>query len=96
MSVRKNKPITVTLGQMASGVEERVLSGAYVSASEVVRAGLRALSREEMLFEQVMKAKVAESLADERPSLPIEEAFERTRARLAERRARTADDARPS
>jgi len=96
MSVRKNKPITVTLGQMAAGVEERVRSGAYVSASEVVRAGIRALGREEMLFDQVMKAKVAEALADKRPSVPIEEAFERTRLKLAERRANAADDARPS
>ena len=42
-----NTTMTVTLGDLAEKVEERVRSGEYDSASEVVRAGLEALEREE-------------------------------------------------
>lgn len=94
MAARANKPITVTLGTMAGSVEARVRSGAYVSASEVVRAGLRALDREEALFEQLMKAKVGEALADTRPDVPIEDAFARAYAMLDGRSAREVDVAR--
>ena len=44
---RTNRPISVTLGELQHGVETRVKSGAYASASEVMRAALRALDREE-------------------------------------------------
>ncbi len=83
-----NTTMTVTLGDLAEKVEERVRSGAYDSASEVVRAGLEALAREERAFNAVLKAKVEEALADPRPAIPMEEVFVRLRARLAEREAR--------
>ena len=38
--MRTSKPITVTLGDLQAKVDERLKSGAYSSASEVVRAGL--------------------------------------------------------
>jgi antitoxin ParD1/3/4 len=44
---RTNRPITVTLGAYQQKVEARVASGRYASASEVVRAGLEALDRQE-------------------------------------------------
>ncbi|WP_367210642.1 type II toxin-antitoxin system ParD family antitoxin [Mesorhizobium sp.] len=43
--MRTSKPITVTLGRQQSSVDNRLASGAYDSASEVIRAALRALDR---------------------------------------------------
>lgn len=73
MSARANKPVSVTLGPFAEKVERRVKEGRYASASEVVRDALRALDREDELFDEILKAKVQESLADPRPSLSSEE-----------------------
>jgi antitoxin ParD1/3/4 len=86
-----NTTMTVTLADLAERVEERVRSGEYDSASDVVRAGLDALEREERAFEAVLKAKVEESMADPRPSIPMEEGFARLRARLDEREARESE-----
>jgi antitoxin ParD1/3/4 len=73
MSARTNKPVSVTLGPFAEKVERRVKEGRYASVSEVVRDGLRALDREDELFEEILKAKVAEALADPRPPISSEE-----------------------
>ena len=81
MAARANKPISVTLGPFAAKVERRVADGRYASASEVVRDALRALDREDEVFDQILKAKVAEALADPRP--PI--SSEALRRRLAEK-----------
>lgn len=80
MSARANKPISVTLGPFAERVERRVKEGRYASASEVIRDGLRALDREDELFDEILKAKVAEALADPRPPISSEE----MKRRLAE------------
>lgn len=79
MATRSCRPVTVTLGEMTARAEARVQSGAYVSLSEVVRAGLRALDREEAALDQILKAKVEEALADPRPALPLAEAFAQVR-----------------
>jgi antitoxin ParD1/3/4 len=73
MSARANKPISVTLGPFAEKVERRVRDGEYASVSEVVRAGLRALDWEDELFDEILKAKVAEALADPRPPISSQE-----------------------
>lgn len=73
MSQRANKPVSVTLGPFAEKVERRVRDGEYASVSEVVRAGLRALDREEEQFDEILKAKVAEALADTRPPISSDE-----------------------
>ena len=83
-----NTTLTVTLGDLAEKVEERVRSGEYDSPSEVVRAGLEALEREERAFDAELKAKVEEAMADPRPSIPADQVFARLRARLDEREAR--------
>ena len=88
MPVRANKPISVTLGQLAAKVERRVKAGEYSSASEVVRAGLLALEREEAALEQILKGKVRRALAEAEPPLPAEEAFAEVDARIAEHKAR--------
>jgi antitoxin ParD1/3/4 len=95
MATRANKPITVTLGPLTERVEARVRSGEYTSVSEVVRAGLRALDREDALLERLFlpideddpkwiayaREKVEESFADPRPPVPAEE----VRRRIHER-----------
>lgn len=75
MASRANKPISVTLGPLAKKAEARVKSGEYASISEVVREGLRALDWQDELFDEILKRKVEEALADPRPSIPIDQVF---------------------
>ncbi len=77
---RSSAPVTVTLGEMKQKVDERVRSGRYASASEVVRAGLRALEREETVLDDYMRRRIEESIADPRPRIPAEDAFARLHA----------------
>ncbi len=67
--MRTSRPVTVTLGDLYERAEARVKSGAYTSVSDVLRAGLRALDREEAAIEAVLRDKVRQALDD--PSLPI-------------------------
>jgi antitoxin ParD1/3/4 len=90
MSARANKPISVTLGPFAEKVERRMRDGEYASVSEVVRAGLRALEREDELFEEILRAKLQEALADTRPPIALDEAFDRL---IAKHEARSRRDA---
>jgi antitoxin ParD1/3/4 len=83
--MRTSKPISVTLGDMQERVEARVRSGRYASASEVMRAALRALDREEEALDVVLREKVQAALEDPRPSIPAEEVLAGLRARHAER-----------
>jgi len=78
--MRSSKPITVTLGTQQASLEVRLNSGAYGSASEVLRAALRALDREDAALDEILRRKVAAALADPRPSIPAEDVFARLRA----------------
>jgi antitoxin ParD1/3/4 len=78
--MRTSKPVTVTLGTQQASLEARLKSGAYDSASEVLRAALRALDREEAALDEILRRKVEASLADSRPSIPAEDVFARLRA----------------
>jgi len=80
--------MTVTLpdGQRAF-VEDRIRNGRFASASEVVRAGLRALEREEAHLDEWMREKVREALDDPRPPIPAEDVFAELRARHGDRLA---------
>ena len=82
--MRTSRPVTVTLGPQQASLDARLKSGAYGSASEVLRAALRALDREEAALEEILRRKVESSLADSRPSIPAEEVFARLRAHHAE------------
>ena len=82
---RTSRPITVTLGELQERVEARVESGSYASASEVLRAAVRALDREEDALNNWLRKKVDEALADPRPNIPAREVFKRLRAHHAAR-----------
>ncbi|RYM09629.1 type II toxin-antitoxin system ParD family antitoxin [Sphingobium cupriresistens] len=77
------KAISVTLGEMASHAERHLASGRYASMSEVMRAGLRALDREEAVLDELVRVRVAEALADPRPPMPLDKAFAKVRASIA-------------
>jgi antitoxin ParD1/3/4 len=83
--VRTTKPITVTLGKLQNRVNARVKSGSYSSASEVIRAGLRALDREEEAINDIWRRKIQEAYDDPRPSIPAEEVFRDLRKHHAAR-----------
>jgi antitoxin ParD1/3/4 len=80
MTARATKPITVTLGALGEQAQQWVASGRYASMSELVRAGLRALEREERTLDAILKQKVEEALADPRPPIPQEEVFAKLEA----------------
>lgn len=89
---RSSRPITVTLGDLQKRVEARVKSGAYASASEVLRAAVRALDREDAAVEDWLRQRVEESLNDPRPSAPARTVFKRLRAHHAARVKAARDD----
>jgi antitoxin ParD1/3/4 len=82
---RTSRPITVTLGDLHDHVESRVQSGAYASASEVVRAAIRALDREENAVNDWLRQRVDEAFADPRPNVPASDVFSRLREHHADR-----------
>ena len=82
---RTSRPITVTLGDLQPRVAERVKSGAYASASEVLRAAMRALDREETAIRDWLRLRVDEAFADPSPNVPAREVFARLRKHHAAR-----------
>jgi antitoxin ParD1/3/4 len=82
---RSSRPVTVTLGSLQRRVDARVKSGAYASASEVLRAAVRALDRQERALDDWLMASVDESFKDKRLSRPAEEVFRRLRNHHARR-----------
>ena len=82
---RASQPVTVTLGEMKARVDERVRTGRYASTSEVLRAGLRALDREEEALDDLMRLKIQQAFADPRPRLSLADAFADVRAHAAKR-----------
>jgi antitoxin ParD1/3/4 len=82
---RKSRPITVTLGELQERVDSRVQSGAYASVSEVLRAAVRALDREDAALDDWLRERIEEALTDPRPNVPARDVFERLRQHHAER-----------
>jgi antitoxin ParD1/3/4 len=89
---RTSRPVTVTLGDLQERVDARVQSGSYASASEVLRAALRALDREERALDEWLRRRVDEAFADPRPNVPAREVFKRLREHHAERLKNTSDE----
>jgi antitoxin ParD1/3/4 len=81
---------TVSLPREQSQFIDRLVdSGAYASASEVVRAGLRALEERDAAVERWLRTEVVEAYdeldANPGSGIPAEEVFEQLRAHIAGR-----------
>jgi antitoxin ParD1/3/4 len=76
--------MSVTLGSDRDRVESRLRSGQYQTASEVIRAGLRALDREDAALEEILRRKVEAALSDPRTSASAADVFGRLRAHHSE------------
>jgi antitoxin ParD1/3/4 len=73
-----NEKISITLpSEMVEEVKARVEAGRYASNSDVMRAALAALDREEQLMEQVVDTKIREALDDDRRGIPADLVFAR-------------------
>jgi len=73
--MRTSKSITLTLGKQQQVLDSMVESGDFDSASEAVRAALRALAREREAVNEIWRVKIQEALDDPRPSVPADEVF---------------------
>jgi antitoxin ParD1/3/4 len=85
MAGRASNPVTVTLGELDARARARVESGHYTSMSEVLRAGLRALEREEAALDDLIRARIAEVNADPDDFLSLPAAMDELRAGLTRR-----------
>ena len=79
-----SKAINIELKPRQQAILQRQLeSGYYDNASEVIGDALRALDQRETAYDDFLRAKVKASLANKRPSVPIDEAFTRARRAIA-------------
>jgi antitoxin ParD1/3/4 len=82
------RQFSITLpAEMAEVVERKVRSGSYDSASDVLRAGLRALIEHDDALERWLREDVVaghrEYLADPSKGVPASEVLDRIRSRRA-------------
>jgi antitoxin ParD1/3/4 len=84
-SMPASKAIRVDLGAQRTSLQRHLESGQYEDASDVVRDALRALDRQHAVLDELLREEVRTSMADKRPSAPIDEVFRRVRARIARR-----------
>jgi antitoxin ParD1/3/4 len=85
MSARASKPVTVTLGDLADRAAARVETGDYASLSEVLRAGLRALEREETALDALIRDRIATVNAMPDEHVPLAAGMDSVRSRLLHR-----------
>ena len=88
MAATDKRTISLPADQ-ASFIDAKVRAGEYASASEVVRAGLRALKERDDAVERWLRTEVAETYdamkADPSRGVSIDDAFAQVRAHHAER-----------
>ena len=88
MSVIEKRTISLP-SEHATFIDAKVASGAYASASEVVRAGLRALQERDEAVERWLRDEVAPAYdkmkADPKRGVSAKKAFADIRARHANR-----------
>lgn len=77
--MRTSKPVTVTLGKQQQVLDAKLRSGDFGAASEVVRAALRALEREDQMVNEIMRRKIEDAISDPRPDVPASEVFQKLR-----------------
>jgi antitoxin ParD1/3/4 len=78
--------VTVTPA-MARMIREKVEDGSFGSASEVIRAALRAFQREEEEHAERLasiRARVKASIEDPRPAVPLDQAMAQVRERISQ------------
>jgi len=73
--MRTDRPVTVTLGNQRERLEVRVRSGAYGSESEVLRAALAALDREDAALDDLLRRRIRQADEDPGSSIPADEVF---------------------
>jgi len=75
--------------EQAKFIDRQVAKGSYASASEVVRAGLRALQERDAAIERWLRDEVAPAydavMADPKRAIPAKKVFAAIRARHAAR-----------
>ena len=80
----------------AAFIDAQVASGAFASASEVVRAGLRALQERNAAVERWLRTEVVAAYdahqADPSKAVPADQVMARLRARAAARRDTAPDE----
>lgn len=89
---RSSSPLLVELGSQRASLDAHLDTGDFSDASDVIRAGLRALDREAAARDAVVKAAIEEALGDSRPSRPAGDVFERLRRKQDSRVERTDRD----
>lgn len=86
--------LSITLpSEMVSAINAQVEQGRFASVSEVMRDAMRLWMRQEEEYAEriaALRARVARSLADPRPPVPLAEAFERIERKY---RQASSDDA---
>lgn len=86
MEAAEKLSITVTPA-MARMIREKVEDGSFGSASEVIRAALRAFQREEDEHAEriaSIRARVKASIEDPRPAVPLDQAMAQVRERISQ------------
>ena len=85
--VRRNPPrLSVTVTPAMARIREKVEDRSFGSASEVIRAALRAFQREEEEHAERMaliRACVKAWIEDKRPAVPLDEAIDRMKNRIS-------------
>ncbi|RVA88826.1 type II toxin-antitoxin system ParD family antitoxin [Mesorhizobium sp. M7A.F.Ca.CA.004.02.1.1] len=97
MEFAEKLSVTVTPA-MARLIRQKVEDGSFGSASEVIRAALRAFQREEEEHAErlaAIRAKIKDSIEDTRPAVPLDHAIAQVTERIAQL-AYDSDDDGPS